>query len=85
MGRISPRNPIPQDTIDILSAYPIRWVHRQMLKRNLLPATYTEFLFRKVWRMKRGTPAEVIALNAMARQMESDPTGGESPPCQSPA
>lgn len=79
MGRVSPRVPIPAEVYDALAPYSIRWVHRQLLKRALLPAEYTEFLFRKIWRMKRGSPKEIIALRSLAEQFEAEIARGENP------
>ena len=79
MGRVSPRVPIPPETYDALALYSIRWVHRQLLKRDLLPQEYTEFLFRKIWRMKRGTPKEITALRSLAEALASEIAKGENP------
>lgn len=69
--------PIPPTTVAALSALPIRRLHRLARKHGLLPETYTEFLFRKVWRGKMATPPELAMfeqLRALVAVQPAEPS-----------
>lgn len=57
--------PIPDDIIRDLANVSIRRAHRLGLKHGILPATTTEFLFRKIWRGKRVTAKELTQFHEL--------------------